>query len=80
MSNTSNAGAFPFPHYTRPDGDIHWGEQGLTKREYVAAMALQGWLAGCGNAYNEFTGPASYPQKVAESCVKFADALLTELA
>jgi hypothetical protein len=53
---------------------------GLTKRELFAAMAMQGWLAGCSNAYYEFTGPASNPGVLARSCVKFADALLAELA
>lgn len=53
---------------------------GLTKREAFAAMAMQGWLAGCENAYNEFTGPATYAATAAKACVTFADALLKELA
>lgn len=53
---------------------------GLTKRELFAAMAMQGWLAGCRNAYAEFTGPAKYPELVTNACVAFADALLKELA
>lgn len=53
---------------------------GLSKRELLAAMAMQGWLAGCENAYNEFTGPATYAETAAKACVTFADALLKELA
>ena len=52
---------------------------GLTKREYFAAMALQGWLAGCQNAYSEFTGKAKYAATAAECSVKFADALIKAL-
>lgn len=54
-------------------------EPWLTKRELFAAMALQGWLAGCRNAYSEFTGPAASPHVAAEACVKFADELLDAL-
>ncbi len=44
----------------------------LTKREQIAAMALQGMLAGgagIGMGFNDY----------AEDAVKFADALLAEL-
>lgn len=77
MSN-ANEPAFPFVEPLIDGG--HHVFSGLTKREQFAAMAMQGWLAGCGNAYAEFTGPAKYPEKVAEACVKFADALLAEFA
>ena len=72
MSNAT-AGAFPFPHYTRPDGDIHWGEQGLTKREYFAAMAMQGM---------QFSDPQLLrtEENIAEMAVRQADALLAALA
>lgn len=51
----------------------------LTKRELFAAMALQGWLAGCDNAYSEFTAPGTNTHVAAESAVKFADALMAAL-
>lgn len=49
---------------------------GLTKREYFAAMAMQGWLARCS------TVPHTYklePSDIAEVAVSMADALLKEL-
>lgn len=48
---------------------------GLTKRELFAAMAMQGWMAS-------FAGLDAAPkaQLTAQEAVKFADALLTELA
>ena len=66
-----------FPIYT-PDMPIEGGP-GLTKRELFAAMALQGWLAGCGNSYGEFTSAPKAAPLVAMRCVGFADALLAEL-
>lgn len=59
----------------------NWSDKygGLTKRELFAAMAMQGWLAGCENAYSEFTAPGTNTHVAAESAVKFADALLAAL-
>ena len=54
-------------------------EFGLTKRELFAAMAMQGWFAGCGNAYSEFTNPNRPPKVMADACVQAADALLAAL-
>jgi divalent metal cation (Fe/Co/Zn/Cd) transporter len=48
---------------------------GLTKREYFAAMAMQGLLAAC-------TGlkiSNAILEKIPEASVKFSDALLKEL-
>lgn len=53
---------------------------GLTKRELFAAMAMQGWLAGCRNAYGEFTAPGAHAHVAAESAVIFADALIAALS
>jgi hypothetical protein len=48
--------------------------QALTKREYFAAMAMQGLLAGQG------TERKVYHESVASEAVKSADALLNELS
>jgi hypothetical protein len=58
-----------FPH--RDTADNHTG---LTKREYFAAMAMQGWLAS-------FSGVETMPLpiRVSEKAVAFADALIEEL-
>lgn len=58
-----------------------WNEQtaycdpGLTKREYFAAMAMQGFIAS-------YAGSSADPlhNHVAEKSVKYANALLAELA
>ena len=57
-----NQPAFP----THPNGHVG----GLTKREYFAGLAMQGYIAHCGN-YVGFN--------IHKQAVKDADALLTEL-
>jgi hypothetical protein len=54
-----------------PDGNVTC--KGLTKREYFAAMAMQGLLA------NSFRSPTSYIESNAEYAVNYADALIAEL-
>jgi len=59
-----------FPeNYKNQDGSIDQ-IPGLTKREYFAAMAMQGILASSADRGEHF---------VAEMAVKFADAVLTKL-
>ena len=61
---------------TKPDSMVYLdsgqygGNDGLTKREYFAAMALQGLLAGNSKEYIEAYEPLS---------VMFADTLIKEL-
>jgi hypothetical protein len=57
---------------------VYQTHYGLTKREYFAAMAMQGILAG---HYKYFEGndDVSVPDMVAKYAVKYADALLDEL-
>jgi len=64
------------PAYPTPDCEVSGAALqylGLTKREYFAAMAMQGYLASYGPAE-----PVN-SQHVAEKAVKCAGALLTEL-
>lgn len=58
--------------------DATGGGNGLTKREYFAAMAMQGLLAG---HYEYFKGndDVSVPNSIAEYAVRNADALINEL-
>ena len=50
-------------------------QEGLTKREYFAAKAMQGYAGG------EFTGQSGMPcEQIAEWSVRMADALVYELA
>lgn len=70
----SNLSAFPI---SKEDANEYSEElpinTGLTKREYFAAMAMQGILASCFKSFNP------NPQDVAEDSIIFADALLTAL-
>jgi hypothetical protein len=60
------------------DGEDFFNKNGLTKREYFAAMAMQGictpCIAGSHNANN-----AQESQFKAEMAVRLADALIAEL-
>lgn len=64
--------AFPQPLHTAPNGEITapwdgWGWGGMTLRDYFAAQALQGLLAGGAATSTLFTAVRAY---------KFADAML----
>lgn len=77
MKTNPNDSSYPnMPVY---DGIHRLSEHGLTKREYFAAMALQGLLS---NSYNDgATQPlstASHDQ-IAQMAVSSADALIAEL-
>jgi hypothetical protein len=69
ISYESQSCAFPVPEKHISEHT----EYGLTKREYFAAMALQGLLA------NSFRSPTSYIESNAEYAVNYADALIAEL-
>lgn len=62
-----------FPITIEDNGNASVTHLGLTKREYFAAMAMQGWIA-C--QYDGFTGDEN---AVALKAVKYADAVLAEL-
>lgn len=48
MNDTNTGGpAFPLPGMTGlPNGDFIYGNDGMTLRDYFAAKALQGYMAG----------------------------------
>lgn len=50
--------------------------QGLTKREYFAGLAMQGWLARCSEVPHSVKLD---PESMANVAVDMADALLKEL-
>ena len=60
----------PTVQVTNPNSTV---THGLTKREYFAAMVLQGLLA------SSFRSPTSYIESNAEYAVTYADALIAEL-
>ena len=67
----------PFNHLDY-DGVVDDQYKGLTKREYFAAIAMQGLLAG---HYEYFKGNAdvSGPDEIAKYAVLNADSLIKEL-
>ena len=66
----ANEPAFSKPAFYHPDGAIDLPNNGLTKREYFAAMALQGMLAKYGS---------DYQVQNAKEAIYWADALIEEL-
>jgi hypothetical protein len=73
MSN-SDMPAMPTSVTTTLSGGIHYGEPGLTKREYFAGLAMQGIYAN-----SQENSPAGDFAWTAVDAVKAADALLAEL-
>lgn len=67
--NNADRPAFPADTDRLPSGAY-----GLTKREYFAALAMQGLLAG-----SNWPGVVIGPCQIADHAVEFADALLAEL-
>lgn len=70
MSAPINDGgpAFPVPPVRNENGDVQWGANGMTLRDYLAAAALQGMLTdSC------IQGSDS---QFAESAYSYADAML----
>ena len=66
----ANEPAFSKPAFYHPDGAIDLPNNGLTKREYFAAMAMQGLLAKYGS---------DYQVQNAKEAIYWADALIEEL-
>jgi len=68
-----NDPAFATPDLYNKNGNTYWGSAGLSKREYFAAMAMQGICANSSlaerSSYNSF----------AEWSVQQADALIEAL-
>jgi hypothetical protein len=67
-----NEPAFSKPAFYHPDGGLDSPNTGLTKREYFAAMAMQGIIANK-------DGLDIKIERIVESAVDTADALIEEL-
>lgn len=78
MSDTpiNNGGpAFPTPDVYPPNGQIQFGSFGMSLRDYFAAAALQGNLAGQSIDVGYYEGKDAY-NKAAEDAYAVADAML----
>lgn len=71
--NNANDAAFSKAAFYHPDGGTDSPQVGLTKREYFAAMAMQGLCA------NSVPGPHHGFERLATESVQYADALLKAL-
>tara|TARA_R110002126_G_scaffold50962_2_gene139951 strand:+ start:284 stop:523 length:240 start_codon:yes stop_codon:yes gene_type:complete len=67
-----NEPAFAKPAFYHPNGGLDSPNEGLTKREYFASMALQGIIANK-------DGLDIKIERIVESAVDTADALIEEL-
>lgn len=63
------------PAFPTSEANAHTYETGLTKREYFAAMAMQGIIA----TITIGRGEPEFVSLIVESAVKHADALIEEL-
>ena len=70
MTTIPSDPAFGHPFFSPDAGEFTYTESGLTKREYFAAAALQGFLAG---------GAAGERRNV-RTAVELADMLIAELS
>lgn len=77
MKTKSNAPAYPQEwHQHCDDTTTHEITGGLTKREYFAALAMQGVCAGEIECNSKISGNPEYTAQFAVQC---ADALIAEL-
>lgn len=76
MSKDTGGPAFPVPDIYHPNGQIEYGASGMTLRDYFAAAAMQGILAGD----HPITHDEDCMQKIAYSAYETADAMLAERA
>lgn len=81
MSNETNMPAFPTPQLAGSAGDyVMESYGGLTKREYFAGLAMQGFLSGSVNSVFLQASPGHLlTHAVAEASIDYADALLAAL-
>lgn len=73
MTNGNDSVNF-VPDTIHPNGEVVFGTQGLTKREYFAAMAFQGFLAN-----TSFSEAAVGGDKLIPASVGAAEMLIKEL-
>lgn len=86
MSTIKLGHQLAFPHHEVWDEEkteIGWIGGGLTKREFIAAMAMQGMALKDRGHYNQTDIEGKYhlshPRWVADAAVDYADALLAAL-
>lgn len=86
MSEKINDGGWAFPgkHYgllpsSSGGFETELYHQGMSLRAWLAGMALEGWAAGRNNGEIYGNSKSSDPDFVAESCIRYADAIIAAL-
>lgn len=64
--------AFPKPSYRVNDGEVEWGQDGMSLSDWFAAQAIMGFIAA-----RKDTGWGS-PADLAKRAYEFADAMIAE--
>lgn len=74
MKDTGGS-AFPVQAFIHPNGNVIYGENGMTLRDYFAGQALNGIMSG-----NSFPGKSGSElcDTVAIACYSVADAMIAE--
>ena len=67
MSREAGGAAFPAPDTYHPNGQVEYGELGMSLRDYFAAKAMAGFIVGTEDPDEDF---------IARTCYKVADAML----
>jgi hypothetical protein len=78
MSAPINYGgaAFSQPTFIHPNGDIFWGESGMTLRDYFVAQTLTGILSSGDAKLENIIIDKSATAVFAQSCYIIADAMI----
>lgn len=69
MSTPENPPAFPIPDTTYPNGQVQYGSNGMTLRDFFAAMQLAG---ACANPMYQ----GEVTQELSDAAFRHADAML----
>jgi hypothetical protein len=75
IKTIQNPSAFPAPNSVSPNGDIQFGEYGMTLRDYFAGQAIVGMLGNitCAKERLEMKGNA---EGISSQAYEIADAML----
>ena len=52
MSKDTGGPALPTPHYTNANGEVQWGADGMSLRDYFAAKAMAAQIVAIGGLDN----------------------------
>ena len=84
MSKDTGGPAFPKQGLSGlPNGDVIYGREGMTLRDYFAAKAMQALIARATQdeeVWDSSGGPEDFMEAVAVRAGLYADAMLTERA